>query len=607
MAAPIPRCRRRQVNADIQSELLAQGVDAVLARFLAGRLDQAVAVEQTLAPSLAALPNPDAIPDMGLAVARICRAIRDQERIVFAVDHDMDGQASAAVLWTAFTAHFGVSAKLLSVVSSHRLREGYGITLPVVDRICALNPGLVISADKGSSDEARIADLKAASIDVIVTDHHAVPAEGPPASAYACVNPTREDSVFDPTVCGAAVAFFCMARVRTALLEQGYRDAIPALSPLLDFVAVATIADCVSLRPDTGAVNRTLVHHGLRRLNAQLRPCWQVFCESREGAPVDSQTVGFQLAPAVAAAGRLDWADVGFDFLTAPDRATASRLWAELQGENQERKAVEKRIRESAIRAVEAQALPSAIAVFLADGHSGVHGITASRLVERYGRPAAVFAPRGRGARVAAVADEGEANDAETLISGSFRSIPELHMRDALQRVADAQPDLLLSFGGHAGAAGATLREEDFAAFAALFDRVCRSMLGDTDLRPCQWLDGELNVAEISLQTVDRFAQLDPWGRDFPLPQFVGTFQVESIRALGDSTHLKIGLRHAGGQSFEAIWFGAREDANAAYPVASGERRALVYRLQDNVWRGVRRLQLQVVCTADEVDGVIAG
>ncbi len=605
MSAPIPRCRPRQVDADLQAELSRRGADAVLARFLAGRLTQPVDVAQTLAPGLGDLPNPDAIPDMGRAVARICRAIREQEKIVFAVDHDMDGQASAAVLWTAFTGHFGVAADRLSVVSSHRLREGYGITAPVVARIRELNPGLVISADKGSSDEARIADLKAAGIDVIVTDHHAVPAEGPPASAYACVNPTREDSGFDPTVCGAAVAFFCMARVRTALLEEGYCKSIPPLTPLLDYVAVATIADCVSLRPDTGAVNRTLVHHGLRRLNAQLRPCWQVFCESREGAPVDSQTVGFQLAPAVAAAGRLDWADVGFDFLTAGGRESAARLWNTLLEENQERKAVEKRVREAAIAVVDAAPLPSAIAVFLADGHSGVHGITASRLVERYGRPAAVFAPRGRGAREDDVAAEAATDGGEPLISGSFRSIPELHMRDALQRIDDAEPGLLVGFGGHAGAAGATLREADFVRFAAVFDTVCASMLTGVDLRPCQWVDGALEPAEISLHTVDSFARLDPWGRDFPLPQFAGRFQVESVRALGDGTHLKFGLSTPGGEQHEAIWFNAREDADAPLPLAVGESCDLIYRLQDNVWRGVRRLQLQVVCTADAWDGAV--
>lgn len=599
MPAPTPRCIARPVNADIQAALIAQGANPVLARFLAGRLDKPVALAATLAPELGSLPNPDAIPDMARAVTRICQAITSGEKVVFAVDHDMDGQASAAVLWTAFVSHFGVAAERLAVVSSHRLREGYGITAPVVDRIRQLQPGLVISADKGSSDEERIAELAAAGIDVIVTDHHAVPQEGPPASAYACVNPTRLDSTFDPTVCGAAVAFFCMARVRTALLEQGAVAAIPALTPLLDYVAVATIADCVSLRPDIGAVNRVLVHHGLRRINAQTRPCWQVFCASRDGAIVDSQAVGFQLAPAVAAAGRLDWADVGFDFLTATDSNSAKRHWGELLGENQERKAVEKRIRQAAIAVVDAHPLPAGIAVFLEDGHSGVHGITASRLVERYGRPAAVFAPRGQGAREfegeSAVVSE-DIDGVDVLISGSFRSIPELHMRDALQQVADAHSGLLLGFGGHAGAAGATLRRRDFPRFAQAFDAVCLAMLGDVDLRPRQWLDGELESSEISLDTVNTFAQLDPWGRDFPLPQFVGEFRIVSVRPIGDGTHFKLRLRIPAGTEHDAVWFQALESKEAVLPVVEGDNVRLVYRLQENVWRGNTRLQLLVTC-----------
>ncbi len=601
MAAPTPRCLSRPFDAAIYRALEADGAGPVLARFLAGRLERPVSVAAMLEPELASLPNPDGIPDMERAVARICQAIANRERVVFAVDHDMDGQASAAVLWTAFHHHFGVARDKLAVVSSHRLREGYGITLPVVDRICALQPGLVISADKGSADEDRIALLAAAGMDVIVTDHHAVPAEGPPRSAYACVNPTRADSQFDPTVCGAAVAFFCMARVRTALLASGERASIPPLTPLLDYVAVATIADCVSLRPDTGAVNRTLVAHGLRRINAQTRPCWEVFSHSREGAPVDSQTVGFQLAPAVAAAGRLDWADVGFDFLTAADTATASRHWNRLLEENQERKAVEKRVREAAIAVVERVPLPSGIAVFLEDGHSGVHGITASRLVERYGRPAAVFAPRGQGARYTAPeAAHGESQaDVEAddaLISGSFRSIPEVHMRDVLQRIADAYPDLLLGFGGHAGAAGASLRRHDFARFAQAFDATCKALVGSADLRPRQWLDGELDDAEISLQTFDSFACLDPWGRDFPLPQFVGQFEIAELRPIGDGTHIKLRLQTRSGAEFDAVWFQARESTQAELPVTQGESEKLVYRVQENVWRGTRRLQLQVVC-----------
>lgn len=597
MTAPRTLYRLRSRSDTLQADLQASGFAPRLAAFLAGRLAGAVEASSVLSPRLADLPHPEGIPDMSRAVTRICRAVRDGENIVFAVDHDMDGQASAAVLWSAFTECFGVSPERLSVVSSHRLREGYGITPAVVDRVLEIGPSLVISADKGSSDEPRIAELAAAGIDVVVTDHHAVPAEGPPKSAYACVNPTREGSRFDATVCGAAVAFFCMALVRRALLEAQVFAELPSLTGLLDFVAVATIADCVSLLPDRAGVNRTLVRFGLERINAQSRPCWVVFCAERPDEAVDSQMVGFQLAPAIAAAGRLDWADLGFDFLTATSTAMAQRCWSQLKAENEERKAVERRIRDAAVKLVESRPLQAGIAVFLEDGHSGVHGITASRLVERYGRPACVFAPRGQGAR-----DNEPSSDSDTppadVLSGSFRSIPALHMRDALQAISNRSPDLFLSFGGHAGAAGASLQRSRFAEFADCFATVCQEMLGECDLRPTVDVDAELKAAEISMQAAEELASLDPWGRDFPPPIFASMVCVEDCRAIGNGTHLKLVLAavdEATPVRWDGVWFGAVQNAGDLPPVAVGEVVRLVYRLQVSTWRGRRRLQMQIV------------
>lgn len=593
---PVPCIRRRDQNPEVTRALISQGVEPALARFLAARVDGVPDVSALSGDALTGLPNPDQIPDMRSAVARIVAAIEQGESVVFAVDHDMDGQASAAVLWLSFTDYFGVTADKLMVVSSHRLREGYGITAPVVQRILERNPGLVISADKGSSDETQIAVLKAAGIDVIITDHHAVPEEGPPASALACVNPARQDSAFDATVCGAAVAFFCMARVRSALVSQQPGRKIPSLTALLDFVAVATIADCVSLRPDRAAINRILVRVGLKRINAATRPCWQVFLQAQDGKPVDSQSVAFQLAPAVAAAGRLDWADTGFAFLTAPSRPQASLLWQELQAENTERKAVEKRIRLAAQERVEEHPLGASIAVFLEDGHSGVHGITASRLVERYGRPAVVFAPRGQGMRTTEVSAGDDAVEAAAPeeISGSFRSVPGLHIRDLLQDIADEHPGLLLRFGGHAGAAGASMRRESFPKFAAVFEKHCQQQLGTQDLTPIIWVDDELSADEIGLDVAENFARLDPWGRDFPAPQFIGAFIIDSLRAIGDGTHLKLGLS-LGSASFDAVWFSARHTADSPMPVCEGQTAEFVYKLEQNHWRGRIRLQLQIV------------
>ncbi len=582
--------RHREKDETICSELLSQGIKPWLAEVLSSRIESSVTKEACLSPSLRNLEDPEKIPDMSLAVDRIVSAIVSDEKIVFAVDHDMDGQASAAVLWSAFVDHFKVSPDRLAVVTSHRLIDGYGITDAVVEKIIESDATLVISADKGSSDEPRIKRLAAAGRDVVVTDHHALPVEGPPVSAYACVNPTRKESQYDPYVCGAAVAFLTMAKVRSELLKQNYLADIPSLSLLVDYVAVATVADCVSLRPDLSYANRALVKKGIALINKRVRPCWEAFCDQMRDLEVSSQTIGFQLAPAVAAAGRLDWAEVGFRFLVAETVADATEHWNTLKQENEQRKTIEKNLREKAFEKAD-QLDGQSIVLYLEDGHSGVHGITASRLVERYGKPSAMFAPKGAGSRdeVGQVLDE----KGRRLASGSFRSIPGLNIRDVLQSVHDKRPDLLAKFGGHEGAAGATVVVENIEAFSTEFEVAVNELLKGRELKPELWVDGDLPEDGLSLDSVDMLNQLDPWGRDFPLPIFCGGFIVTHHKKVGDGTHVKLQLEK-NGQLIDAIWFNAIE-SNEPVPFQVGEQVLFVYKLDDNVFRHRRSLQLQIV------------
>lgn len=581
--APEPRVVLRATDAAIAQALSQQGLPPHVVALLAVRLNQSVNEDCLWSGKLAQLPNPDSIPDMAAAVRRLQRAVLQRQRIVLAVDHDMDGQASAAVLWTALVELFGMPADCVHVLSSHRLREGYGVTTPLVGRILQLRPDLVITADKGSSDEPRLAQLQQAGIDVVVTDHHLVPEAGPPASALACVNPARSDSSFDPTICGAAVAFLVMARLRQALAQAHPEHDWPRVTELLDYVAVATIADCVSLRPDTARVNRTLVQAGMRRIRQAQRPCWAVFLQAQEGH-VDSQSIAFSLAPAIAAAGRLDWAEPGFDFLVAKNAEQAQQAWDCLLAENAARKAIESNIRSQAEAQLAARRLGSSICLYLEQGHSGVHGITASRLVERYGRPVALFAPRPH---------------SPGLLSGSLRGIPGLHLREVLQAVDDQCPQLMERFGGHAGAAGVTLHDTQFAAFQQAFEAQCQHALDQRELSPVCWVDGCLELNQCSEQMAHDLEKLDPWGRDFPLPQYWVRAQVAELRALGDGRHAKLRLEDAAGAMAEAIWFQARADAQAAWPVQPGETVGLVIRVGLNRWRGRERLQLQVVLRCD--------
>lgn len=590
---PNPLIRYRQRIQDVYDNLLVQGISPWLSDLLAKRVSSPVSKESCFSPVMTNVGNPSGIPDMDKAVSRIVRAVIDNENVIFCVDHDMDGQASAAILWSAFVQHFQVKPEKLSVVTSHRLAEGYGITEAVVERILVSDATLVISADKGSSDEPRIKKIAAAGKDVVVTDHHVIPMEGPPKSACACVNPTRDESEYDHFICGAAVAWLTMAMVRTELLKRGYLTQITSMVALVDYVAVATVADCVSLRPDFSYANRAFVKRGLALINSRTRPCWEVFCDSIKDVQVTSQTIGFQLAPAVAAAGRLDWADTGFSFLIANDRANASKHWSVLQQENEQRKEIEKELRSRAYEAA-SKLTSQSLVLFFEDGHSGVHGITASRLVERFGKPSAIFAPKGAGNRDGS--DSITDGEGRRLASGSFRGIDGLHVRDALQYVDNQYPGLMVSFGGHSGAAGATILIDDFAQFARAYDEAVCALMDTSELKPEIWVDGDLDPSLLTTQTLDEIVQLDPWGRDFPPPIFCSEFRVISVKQVGDGSHIKLVLEKAG-HTVEAIWFNAVETGEEL-PVVSRQHAVFAYQLSDNIYRNKRNFQLQIVSLA---------
>jgi single-stranded-DNA-specific exonuclease len=566
----------RQQNPKIRDAYLAAGVSAHLATFLSRRLDAYVDPASVFSSRLSEIPDPIAIPSTNDAVLRIEQAIVEGQRIALVCDHDMDGTGSAAVLWTALVHYFGVPTDRITVITSHRLREGYGITDAVVARIQDSAAKLVITADNGSSDEARITKLSQGGIDVIVSDHHVIPAEGPPASAFAVVNPSRLDAVYDTHVCGAGVAFLLMAKVRTALVNRCYRPAIPSLVGLLDYVAVATIADCVSLSPAASLTNRTFIRRGIELIRCLKRPCWRAFAQSN-GVNIDPDVIAFRLAPAIAAAGRLDWAELGFRFLVSSTDEEAARYWAELKQENVERQAIERKIRNLAFEQAAADSAP-AVVLFMEDGHAGVHGISASRVVESFGKPCAIFCAKGSGAR------DNDSPAAATVATGSFRSIPGISVHQALQEVAAAHPDLLLSFGGHRSAAGATIKICDFERFRAAFcTAVARQ---DQELQigqPILWTDGELDARFHTPEAVRESERLGPFGRGFEAPTYSGSFRVIAFRSLSDGRHGKLRLQNER-LILPAIWFSI--DAALDRLPEPGDTVIIAYRLNISTFGG---------------------
>ncbi|WP_108447420.1 single-stranded-DNA-specific exonuclease RecJ [Halomonas denitrificans] len=579
-----PRIEPRPRDEALFARARAEGLTELQARVLAGRLHgYAGELAPLVSPSLRHLAHPERLADARRAAERIAQAVVDGEHIGILTDYDVDGITSHVVIRRTLVELFGVPEARLHSLIGHRIHDGYGISLPLVERTLALSPrpSLVITADCGSSDEPRIARLKAAGVDVVVSDHHALPVEGPPASAYATVNPTREDCDYpDPTIAGCMVAWLVMSLARRVLVEWGVlADATPKLSPWLSYVALGTVADCVSL--GGSAANRAVVHHGLTLINRMEAACWRAMAErlGADSVPFDAETLAFQMGPRINARSRLDDPYAALHFMLAADEAAAHRHLETLDQDNQSRKAIEAEMAQQA-RALALPALTAdepAIVVYLEEGHPGVQGIVASRLVQAYGRPALVLTPAA----------------APGMLTGSGRSIEGLHLREALQRTFELAPEALPRFGGHRGAAGVGVPAERLDAFREAFLTAVGEQLGDAELRPRILTDGELAPHQLDLATLDELERLAPFGREFDAPLFEGTFLVEALRPVGaDGSHLMLELS-AGAASLKAIWFRALTPGEVpAFGVGASLHCA--FKLNRNRWRGRESLQLML-------------
>ncbi|WP_089712955.1 single-stranded-DNA-specific exonuclease RecJ [Halomonas daqiaonensis] len=579
-----PRILPRPRDAALYARAQREGLSELQARVLAGRLaGYQGELAPLVSPSLRHLAHPEKLADARRAAERIAQAVVDDEHIGILTDYDVDGITSHVVIRRTLVELFGVPEARLHSLIGHRIHDGYGISLPLVERTLALTPrpSLVITADCGSSDEPRIARLKAAGIEVVVSDHHALPLEGPPASAFATVNPTRDDCDYpDPTIAGCMVAWLVMSLARQVLIDWGVlAQATPKLSPWLSYVALGTVADCVSL--GGSAANRAVVTHGLALINRMEAACWRAMAErlGSDSVPFDAETLAFQMGPRINARSRLDDPYAALHFMLAADDATAARHLVTLDQDNQSRKAIEADMVEEA----KALALPSltadepAIVVFLEDGHPGVQGIVASRLVQAFGRPALVLTPAA----------------APGMLTGSGRSIEGLHLRDALQRTFELAPEALPRFGGHCGAAGVGVPREHLSVFRAVFLQAVGEQLGDTELCPRIFTDGELSPHQLGLATLDELEKLAPYGREFDAPLFQGDFLVEALRPVGaDGSHLMLELS-AGATSLKAIWFRALTPGEVP-GFGVGDRLRCAFKLNRNRWRGRESLQLMV-------------
>lgn len=580
---PKPIIKTKPYNLDVEQQGLAAGLHPIIARVIASRsLSTDLPLAEALFPKLKNLFSPLNMADMEKAATRVAEAIMAGECIGLETDHDCDGQTSHAVLYHNLVHHFKHPTEKIRSYIGNRLTEGYGLSESVALRILKDAPRaqLIITADNGSSDEPRIKLLFDAGIDVIVTDHHEIPQEGLPKSAYACLNPTRSDCRYgDPYIAGCMVAWLLMTATRQKLIAAGYLPAnAPTLLDSLDFVAVGTVADCVSLARSIN--NRAVVSYGIKIIEAGTRACWRAIKTTLTG-PLCSEDLGFKIGPLLNSDGRLATAFGSVSFLLSETDTDAMAWLSALQDSNQERKSIQQDIilrglKEAKLQVDEGR---TSLCIYLEESHPGVHGIAASRLKDIFGRPTAFIAPK---ASIAGV------------VTGSVRGIEGFHVREALQYVANQYPNLLMGFGGHKGAGGLTLKRDDVLLFSKAFEKAASIQLKNVPLEPVIWTEGALAVQHFNLAFVDVLRQLEPFGREFESPIFECQATLKELRFIGDGTHARI-LLETEGVLLKGVWFKLRQTPESSISVSVGDCVKVAFSVKANTFRNERTLDVHVV------------
>ena len=480
--------------------------------------------------SLASLLSPLGLIDIEKAAERIADAVVEQQSILIVGDYDADGATSVALSKLALAA---MGAGVVEFLVPDRFQFGYGLSVAIVAVAERLKPDLIITVDNGISSLDGVAAANAAGIDVIVSDHHLPGAELP--AAYAIVNPNRGDCGFSSkAMAGVGVAYYLLSWVRHTLRQRQWFNSSqrpePNLGQFLDLVALGTVADVVPLDCN----NRILVHQGLLRMRqGHTRPGIRALVEvgKRDLSRLSAQDLGFAVGPRLNAAGRLQDMSVGIRCLLADDLSSARALAQELDGLNKDRRELEQdMVADAELLLAQVPKIDRnfGVAVYHERFHQGVVGIVAGRLRERLHRPVIVFADSSEGAA-------GE-------IKGSARSIDGLNIRDVLDTIATRYPGLLIKFGGHAMAAGLSLKHVHFERFRSIFDGVVSELIDEDTLRAKCFVDGGLTEQELTLETVHTLFAAGPWGSGFPEPTFCDDFELVSQRVVG-AQHLKMVLR----------------------------------------------------------------
>ena len=551
----------RPAPARAVTRLIEAGTHPLLARIYAAR---GIESRDELDYSLKSLLPPARLKGVEDAARLLADATEAGARMVIVADYDCDGATACAVGIRALRA-FGAEVGYLV---PNRFEYGYGLTPAIVELAMGLEPEVLITVDNGIASVEGVAAARDHGIATVITDHH-LPGDDLP-EADVIVNPNQPGCDFpSKALAGVGVMFYTMLALRTELRERGAfaGKAEPNLAELLDLVALGTVADVVRLDHN----NRILVAQGLQRMRAdRMQPGIRALfaAAGRDASRATTFDMGFALGPRLNAAGRLADMSLGIECLITDDMGRALNIAQELDSLNRERRAIEADMQQEAMAGLDHldPGSRASLTLFEPEWHQGVIGILAGRIKEKFHRPTIAFA-RG--------------NDGE--IKGSGRSIPGLHLRDALDLVTKQAPDLILRFGGHAMAAGLTIREHDLPRFEALFEEVVRNLIDPADLTRRLETDGALEDSLYNLETA-RLLEREIWGQGFAPPVFDDVFRVENQRILKEK-HLKLQLRK-GNTRIDAIQF------NNAEPAAQNIHAA--FRLAVNEYNGVAGVQLML-------------
>ena len=528
---------------------------------------------------LAGLPKPSEMLGMEAAVTLLIKALQQQWRVMIVADFDSDGATSCAVMMRGLRM---MGLQHIDFIVPNRFVHGYGLTTELLNEIDSeTQPDLLITVDNGIASLDGVALAKQRGMQVLITDHHLAAEQLPKADAI--VNPNQPGDNFpSKMLAGVGVAFYVLVGLRQGLRDINWFElqqlAEPRLVELLDLVALGTVADVVPL----DRLNRTLVDLGLKRMR-QGRACAGISAllqiAGKDINRLSAQDLGFAIAPRLNAAGRMEDMGLGIDTLLTDNFAMAQQAAQLLDQINIERRSVEQGMQLEALTMLEKLQLnettqAAAYCLYDESWHQGVIGLLASRIKEKLHRPVIVFAP-------------GEPGE----IKGSARSITGVHIRDVLVNVAAKYPDLILRFGGHAMAAGLTLKQNDFSLFEQAFREAVQLSADPSVFERALYSDGELSAQELNMQLAEQLPVLAPWGQAFPEPQFHGQFVLQNYRHVGQqSDHLRLTVKLDDGRELTAMAF--RQTAPVWLQV--GQKVGLHYRLDVNEFRQSRSLQLLV-------------